>query len=303
MKGPGAAEPATAPPTSTAPAGTSRAVGASPEGIVYDPATRLVAVAVHDPDRLLLLDPATLAVRRSVSLPGSARHLQLGTASTVLVPAETANELVEVPLAGGAVRATAVRKQPHDAAAVAGGRIVVADEFGRAISVVRAGRVERTVRNLKQPGGVVGDGTTAAVVDVGAFTLNAYDVTTGVRRRVVPAGKGPTHAELVSGGRVAVSDTRGNALLVFTLRPLKQVGRLALPGTPYGLAVDRSTGLLWVTLTARNELVGLDVTGPTPRVIARYATVRQPNTVAVAPGSHTLWVTGTGTGVVERIVR
>ena len=92
-------------------------------------------------------------------------------------------------------------------------------------------------------------------------------------------------------------------MLVFTLAPLKQVGRLALPGTPYGMAVDPSTGTVWVTLTARNQVVGLDVAGSTPRVIARYATVRQPNTVAVEPGGHRLWVTGTAAGVVELITR
>jgi DNA-binding beta-propeller fold protein YncE len=90
---------------------------------------------------------------------------------------------------------------------------------------------------------------------------------------------------------------------VFSVSPLRQVASLALPGTPYGLAMDASTGTLWVTLTALNEVVGLDVTGAVPRVIARYPTVRQPNTVAVAPGSHTLWVTGTDAGVVERISR
>ena len=38
-------------------------------------------------------------------------------------------------------------------------------------------------------------------------------------------------------------------------------------------------------------------------MIARYDTVRQPNTVAVEPGGHTLWVTGTDDGTVERIAR
>jgi hypothetical protein len=58
-----------------------------------------------------------------------------------------------------------------------------------------------------------------------------------------------------------------------------------------------------VTLTSRNEVVGLDVAGATPRVIARYTTVQQPNTIAVEPGSHRLWVTGTKAGVVELITR
>lgn len=300
----GAAEPATAPPTAAAPVGTTKSVGDEPEGIVYDPKTDLVAVAVRDPDRLQLLDPQTLAVVRTVPLPGSARHLQLaGPGGPVLVPAETANQLVEVSLPGGAKRATDVLKQPHDATAAGAGDIVVGNEFGKSISVVRNGTVLKTIKDLKQPGGVIGDGNTVAVVDVGAFTLSTYDLTTLKRTAITNAGQGPTHGDLISGNRVIVSDTRGNAMLVYTLAPLKRVGRLDLSGTPYGMAVDQSTHTVWVTLTAKNQIVGLDVSGAVPKVIARYDTVRQPNTVAVAPGGHQLWVTGTTGGVVERITR
>jgi DNA-binding beta-propeller fold protein YncE len=79
------------------------------------------------------------------------------------------------------------------------------------------------------------------------------------------------------------------------------VTRLALPGTPYGMAMDVASGTLWVTLTARNRVVGIDVRTDQPRIIASYATVQQPNTVAVAPGGHALWVTGTAAGVLQRI--
>jgi sugar lactone lactonase YvrE len=145
--------------------------------------------------------------------------------------------------------------------------------------------------------------STVAVVDVGAFTVGTYDLHTLTRTAVLAAGKGPTHGVLASGQRLIVADTRGDAMLVFSVSPLRRLASLALPGTPYGLAMDASTDTLWVTLTALNEVVGLDVSGSVPRVIARYPTVRQPNTVAVASGSHTLWVTGTDTGVVQRISR
>lgn len=300
----GAAEPATAPPTSAAPEGTVRPVGDAPEGIVYDPTTKLVAVAVGNPDRLALLDPQTLAVRRTVPLPGSVRHLQLAApGGPVLVPAESANQVVEVSLPGGATRATDVHKQPHDATAAGGGDLVVGNEFGKSISVVRAGKLVKTISDLKQPGGVVGQGDTVTVVDVGAFTVSTYDLTTGKRTAITNAGKGPTHGNLLSGHRVIVSDTRGNALLVYSLDPLKQLGRLDLAGTPYGMTADGSTDTVWVTLTSRNQVVGMDVSGDVPREIARYDTVRQPNTVAVEPGSHRLWVTGTDAGVVELITR
>ncbi|SHH25899.1 hypothetical protein SAMN05443575_3556 [Jatrophihabitans endophyticus] len=304
-RGPKAAEPATAPVPSTEPVGRIAKVGARPEGIVYDARTRLLAVAVRAPDRLLLLDPRTLAPRRSVALPGGVRHLQLGRpGGPVLVPVESAARIVQVSLPGGATRSTAVRKQPHDAAEATNGDVVVGNEFGRSISVIHDGVVVRTFADLRQPGGVVAAADdVVGVVDVGAFTLSTYDLDAGRRTGRVAAGAGPTHGVLVGGDRIAVTDTRGDRLLVFSLHPLRQVGTLALGGAPYGIATDSDTGLVWVTLTARNEVVGLAVSGDVPRVVARYPTVRQPNTVAVAPGSQRLWVTGTAGGVVQLITR
>lgn len=299
----GAAEPASAPAARSVPAGVVVRVGGGPEGIVYDTRTRLVAVAVHGPDRLLLLDPTSLDADRSVPLPGSARHVQLAApGGPVIVPIESANALAQVTLPGGATRLTPVGRQPHDAAA-AGPYIVVGNEFGASISFIRNGSVVKTLSDVKQPGGVVGDGTTVAVVDVGAFTLSTYDTRTLTRTAVVPAGSGPTHAVLTGGQRLAVVDTRGNALLLFSVSPLRLIARLPLAGTPYGVASDPRTDTVWVTLTATNEVVGIDLSTDHPRVVARYPTVRQPNSVAIAPGSHVLWVTGTYSGVVERISR
>lgn len=300
----GAAEPAQAPETTVAPVGDTVEVGPSPQGIVYDAKTKLLAVAVQDPYRLLLLDPTTLEVRTSVPLPGKVRHLQVAApGGPVLVPDETADQLIEVSLPNGSTRATDVQRHPHDATAAANGDLVAGNEFSGSITVVRDGEVLRSFEDLKQPGGVIADGTDVAVVDVGAFTLSTYDLTTMQRTGRIDAGAGPTHGTLTSGHRVVVSDTRGEQLLVDSLDPLEEVGRLDLDGSPYGLASDPKTSTVWVTLTAKNQLIGLDLSTDTPRVIATYPTVQQPDTVAVAPGSHTLWVTGTADGVVQRITR
>jgi DNA-binding beta-propeller fold protein YncE len=300
-----AAEPATFTESAAAPVGTLTPIGTKPEGIVYDATTGLLAVAVRDPDRLLLVDASTLAVRTSVPLPGHARHLQLARpGGPVLVPVEDANVLVQVALPGGTTVTTPTRKQPHDASAADGGRIVVGDEFGGSITIIDAnGKVERTVADLVQPGGVVDAGAIVAVVDVGGFTLSTYDVASGKRLGRVAAGAGPTHGILTDDRRVAVSDTRGGALLLYQLEPLKQIVRYALPGNPYGMAYDGVRNILWVTLTGRNEVVGLDLSGAQPVEIARYHTVVQPNTIAVSAGSTTLWITGTRDGVLETIAR
>ena len=299
-----AAEPASSPELTVTPAGVSRSAGPLPQGIVYDAKTDSLAVAVRKPYRLLVLDPTTLEVRRSVGLPGKVRHLQVTPqGGTVLVPSETANIVFEVDLATGKTRATDVQRHPHDAAGTARGDVLAGNEFSGSVSVVRRGRVVHTFSDLRQPGGVLADGSTAVVVDVGDYTVTTYDLDTEERVARVPAGMGPTHGALIGNGRIAVTDTRGDQVLLYTLDPLKQIGSLALKGSPYGVAGDPTTKTVWVTLTGRNRLVGLDVSGGSPKVIATYPTVRQPDTVAVAPGARTLWVTGTKDGLVQRITR
>ncbi len=303
---PGAAEPAKAPTASQSPAGLVEPVGADAEGIAYDATTGSLVVAVHAPDRLLILDPRTLLIRGGVALPGSARHVQLaGAGGPVLVPLETTGQLAQVslPAATAALTLIDVGKQPHDAAATGDGTIVVGNEFGHSLTLISNGSVRAVLGGVTQPGGVIGDGARFAVIDVATFEVDLYDAKTGAKIASAAAGAGPTHGVLANDQQLVVADTRGNAILVFGLDPLRQLSRLSLPGNPYGLAVDRSTDTVWVTLTALNEVVGLDIASGTPTVIARYQTVRQPNTIAVAPGSTTLWVTGTRDGTVERISR
>lgn len=300
----GAAEPARAPEQAADLPGSVVEVGALSQGIVYDQRTDTLAVAVHDPYRLLLLDPTTLEVRRSVDLPGKVRHLQLaGPGGPVLVPDESANQLLEVPIEDGEPVVTDVPEHPHDATA-GNGYVVTGNEFDGSISIIKDGQVLKTIADLRQPGGVVADGHGhVAVVDVGAYTTTTYDLRTMERISRLPAGEGPTHGVLVRDDRLAVTDTRGGHVILYSIDPLEQLDVLDLPGSPYGLTADLTTATVWVTLTAENKLVGYDYSTDTPTKIAEYDTVQQPDTVAVAPGAKTLWVSGTKAGVVQRITR
>nr|MDP9486086.1 YncE family protein [Actinomycetota bacterium] len=65
------------------------------------------------------------------------------------------------------------------------------------------------------------------------------------------AGEGPTHLSAGPDDRFYVTDTRGDAVLVYESEPQPEpVGRVPLPGQPYGVAGDPGRGHLWVTLTA-----------------------------------------------------
>jgi DNA-binding beta-propeller fold protein YncE len=298
---PPAAEPGRAPPLAVPPAGRSVWVGHKAEGVAVDPATGLVAVGITNPDLLALVDGRAGRLRRRLPLPESPRHLQLaGAGGPVLVPAERSNELVEVDLPGGRMRTTKVGAFPHDATR-AGEETWVADELGHTLSVVARGRVVERLRAPLQPGGIAAaeSGRRVAVVAVRERVVGLYD--TNARRELAraPAGVGPTHLVSNGIGRLWVIDTQGNALLYFHLAPrLELVRRVHLPGRPYGVAVDLERDRLWVTLTARNEVVEVSANGR-PRPLRRFPTVRQPNSVGVDPRTGRVFVASRTDGTLQ----
>lgn len=301
---PPAAEPAVAPPLRTAPAGHVRSVGAKPEGIVVDGKTRRVAVGTREPDRLVLCSADSGAVTKRVRLPGHLRHLQLAAAGgPVLVPDENSNRLLEVALPGGTVTARVrTGKSPHDATRAANGTVFVANEKGHSLVAVRHGAVVHRFTEPPQPAGLAAVGNQVALVDVADDTLRFFDAASLRQTARLPAGNGPTHQVADKHGHFVVVDTRGGALLVYSSGPHPhRLSRLRLPGKPYGVTYDPERDRVWVTLTARNRLVGLDTSGKRPRIVRRLPTVRQPNTVGVDPATGRLWVTGTKHGQLQRI--
>jgi DNA-binding beta-propeller fold protein YncE len=301
---PPAAEPAPAPAPTAPPAGRTVPVGAAPEGVVVDPQTHVVAVGVRDPAALTLLDATTGMVLRKVPLPGALRHLQLaGPGGPVLVPDEGANRLLRVALPGGEITSQVVTGVvPHDATQAANGTVFVANELGHSVVAVRGDQVVHTFTDVTQPAGLAAVGDLVGLVDVRENTLTLYDAQRLQRVAEAPAGAGPTHVVADKRGHLAVIDTRGGAVLLYELSPkLRQIGRVELPGTPYGVAYDAVRDRLWVTLTALNEVIGLNLNASTPVLATPLPTVRQPNTVAVDSATGRLFVTGTDEGVLEII--
>lgn len=291
---PAAPEPARAPAPIVSPAGMVLDLGGGhPEGVVADPVTGLVAVALRSPNRLAVVDPAAQRVLRSIPVPGSARHLELtADGGQVLVPGEDTDLVTSVSLASGRL-GTPVRvlRQPHDVAVTSTGELYVADEFGGAVSEISGGQVRRTFPGLVQPGGAAGTGDTGAVVDVRARLLHVYRA--GREIAVLPAGAGPTHALALSPGRVLVADTDGGALLLYDVgaRP-RLLGQVPLTGRPYGVAFDAARSRVYVTATADNTVVCYRWDGRQLTRTASYPTVRDAYSVAVVPATGQVVVAG-----------
>lgn len=297
--------PAPAPPSGPVAAGTVTPLGAPATQVVVDPSTATVAVALVDPPRLLLNTLNGTAAPRQVALPGPAADLVLAADGGPLLVAVTApGSLVRVPLDGGSPITTDLDGPAYGAIAM-GQTTVVA--MGNRLTVLD-GSSSRTIPGFVDATRLVPAGTKVAVLDRGRSAVSLVDISSYDAGPALRAGNGPAAAVSDRFGRMLVTDVRDGELLVFAGDPLLLRQRFPLPGAPYGVAYDPRRDLAWVTLTARNEVVGLDVAGGEPVVVHRFPTVHQPDAVAVDPASGRVVVvsaSGAGLQVVdpERVVR
>jgi DNA-binding beta-propeller fold protein YncE len=239
------------------------------------------------------------ATRHFVPLGGSARHLTLGGPDgPALVPDESDDQFLTVALPSGRVLDSVhVGRQPHEAFTVGPSTYWVADELANTYHIVHDGTVVRIVPAPLQPGGGAASLDDRYVVGVGVRGRRITEYTAaGAVIGSANCGAGPTHVVTGADGLFWVNDTNGGAVLGFTLTAHgpKQVASIPVGAgsKPYGIAYDSQRNILWVTLTGRDQLLGLTFRGT--RVVARSLrpTVQQPNTVAVFPATGEVVVTG-----------
>lgn len=291
--------PAVSPPQAAIQPGIVTSLSGMPEGVAVD-GEGTVAVSVRDPAAVVLFQINEPLARRTVPLSGSGRHLSLaGPSGPLLVPESTANTFAELSLPAGTTEATIpVGHGPAQAVALGADTVVVADQSGGLLRLIRGGRVAHTIRAPGRPGDVAAstDGTDFVVVGTRSRTLTEYTAQ-GNEVGSARAGADPTHVVTGNDGLYWVVDTGAGSVLGFRLgaRGPIHVATVPLGGPasrPYGIAFDAARDILWVTLTGTNQLVGLHLDGDQVSSRTTDTTVRQPNSVAVAPGSGTVVVTG-----------
>jgi len=291
---PTAATPARSPAAGT-PAGAVLPLAGSPTSMVV--ADDLLAVAVDSTIQLYPLTADGLGEPTTVPLSAPADTLSVD-GDQLLASVGAGGELVRIALPDGTTAPAAIDGEPVSATAF-GDRTLVAVRDQQAVAVLSGDRIFRMIRGgLLSADQVLSTGEHAVVFDRLRNAVFALDVPAGTVDEGLRAGQGSTNAVTDRFGRVLVADTRGDALLAFSLDPLLLRQNFPVPGAPYGLAYDRERDVLWVTLTETNEVVGYDVAGEEPRELHRFPTVEQPNTVTVDEKSGRVIVaSATGKGI------
>ncbi|MBF6195864.1 MULTISPECIES: YncE family protein [Nocardia] len=285
------ATPAVAPAPAVPPAGRVLAAGPLAE-LQADAGGRLLAgldgsvLTVFDPD-------AAEPVVRTVTLPQRAGGLAPGRPGEMLAAAP--GRVLRVDLASGAVAVVAVDGDVRAVRARSDGGLLVGTADGRVLELAGDGAVTRTVSGLVSADVLAEADGKLTVLDrrqTAIFELEAGRQRPGLALR---AGDGATQLIGDTRGRFVVTDTAGGELLVYTAGPLVLRQRFPVGSSPYALAYDQRSDTVWVTCTQRNEVVGFDLSTGIPKEVGRYATVRQPNSVAVEQRTGDLFV-GSATG-------
>jgi DNA-binding beta-propeller fold protein YncE len=235
---------------------------------------------------------------RSVALPASATAMTGDAEGTVYLA--TRGGYLRLDVAGGsAERIDVAGRQATEFTAITrrgDGRIVLGDAEGGLYTLAADNTVSARLDGFARVDGLVSQGDTVVVLDRSQTSVTTVDPSGTKVQHALRAGEGATTIAVDPLGRVLVADTRGDQLLVFGTDPLTLRQRYPVRGAPYGLA--GSPGLVWVSQTATNSVVGYDLATGIPVEKVRYRTVQQPNCLAYDDETDTLYVvSGSGAGV------
>ncbi|WP_278313087.1 hypothetical protein [Lolliginicoccus levis] len=112
------------------------------------------------------------------------------------------------------------------------------------------------------------------------------------------AGNGASTMITDPRGRILVANTRDGELLVYSLDRLILRQRYPIPGAPHGIAYDAREDVAWITQTGHNEIGAYTLDTGIPVEVARYSTVRQPDSVTIDSDNGFVYIaSATGDGI------
>ncbi len=291
----GPASAAVAPAPTAPPAGEIRGYTGHPAAAVVDPGP--AGLAVLGDTGVVTVFGREHAAPRTIALSAPAAALTGDGAGRALAP--TRGGYFEVDLAGGGARRVDVDgEQQTEFTAIGrfpGGQLVLGSADGSLFVLSSPTAVAFRDKKFIRVDSLVVQGNTAIVLDRGQTSVTAVGPD-GSAQQALRAGEGATTMAADGVGRVLVTDTRGEELLVFGTEPLMLRQRYPVREAPYG--VTDSPTLAWVSQTAANTVIGYDLSTGIPVEKVRYPTVQQPNILAYDDASGVLYVvSGAGAGV------
>ncbi|MDR3662929.1 MAG: hypothetical protein P4L86_21510 [Mycobacterium sp.] len=285
---------AVSPPVTGAPDGVVRALPGPGIAAVFDAATSsLVVVGSDGAGRPVVTVPGSAPV----VLPAAATGVAGDGAGTAYLAAR--GGYLRFDIGRRTVQPVAVDGQSAtDFTAIArraDGKLVLGTADG-AVLTVDGSAVRSRMKAFARVDGLAAQGNTVVVLDRGQTSVTEVNATGTDAAQALRAGDGATTLAADPAGRVLVTDTRGDGLLVFGTTPLMLRQRAPVRGAPYG--VVGSSTLAWVSETAANSVVGYDLSTGIPVEKVRYRTVQQPDVLAFDERTGTLFVvSGSGAGV------
>ena len=294
------ATPASSPPQADKPVGVVRPLPGAVLAAAVD-ATTSSLVVLMAPDAHQRVFVAVFAPGqyrpRVIPLPTQASAMAATGDGEVLLTIRGGYLVVDVA-AGTARQVDVADQRDTDFTAIArrvDGKLVLGSADGTVFIVDSDGSVSSRQKIFARVDSVVTQGDTAVVLDRGQTSVTALDAD-GEAQQALRAGEGATSMVVDPAGRLLVTDTRGDELLVFSVDPLIMRQRYPVPAAPYGLAGSKA--LAWVSQTAANVVVGYDLATGIPVEKVRYKTVQQPDSLAFDTATDTLYVvSGAGAGV------
>ncbi len=289
---------AQSPPVTAAPAGTVHRFTGQSSAVLFDTWTNTVSVLTDHGQKVTLFTRDNLDVpRHTVALPSPATAavgdghgtVYLSTKGGYLTVDVASGRANKVDISGHEnIEFSAITRRPD-------GRVVLGNTDGTVFTLDAQNQITAHANGFAHIDSLAYQGNTVAVLDRAQSSVTTLTEAGDGTAHALRAGEGATTILADDKGRLLVADTRGGALLAFGLADsliLRQ--RYPVPAAPYGLAY--STKLTWVSQTASNTVIGYDLSTGIPEERARFATVRQPNSL-VSDGSTLFVASGAGDGL------
>ncbi|WP_433621054.1 YncE family protein [Nocardia sp. CA-120079] len=266
---------------------------------------RLVALeAGHDTSTMLfVIDPATFTrvdptgapdvAMRTLLLPAHGVGLAQGKPGELLIPGD--HRIMRVDITTGVTTEVPVDGDARSVRYRDDGTMFVGTADGKVRELSPDGKVAETISGLASADALAVTGDHVSVLDRRQTSLTQLDLGKDRLGLALRAGDGATNLITDPFGRIIVTDTAGDELLVYTAGPLVLRQRFPVGSSPYALAYDQRSDTVWVTCTQSNEVVGFDLSTGIPKEVGRYPTVRQPNSVTIDERTGDLFV-GSATG-------